>query len=74
MQSQVPFYEGVMILCHIYTKLPVCLRYVGQGDVVVPDAPQAGQDLCEGGHDKVLAVPATIFPSTSFSIEAFLGR
>ena len=39
--------------------LPVSLRYVGQGDVVVPHAAQAGQDLGEGGHDQVLAMPET---------------
>lgn len=27
-----------------------------QLDVVCPDAPQAGQDLGEGGHDQVLSV------------------
>ena len=36
---------------------PVGLRHVGEGDVVVPDAPEAGEDLGEGRDDEVLAVP-----------------
>jgi hypothetical protein len=36
---------------------PVCLRNIGEGDVVVADAAQAGEDLGEGRHDEVLAVP-----------------
>ena len=38
---------------------PVALGNVGQVDVVVPHAPQTGQDLSEGGHDQVFAVPET---------------
>ena len=37
----------------------MCLWDVGQVDVVVPHAPQTGQDLSEGGHDQVFAVPET---------------
>ena len=36
---------------------PVCLGNVGEGDVVVPDAAQAGKDLRERCYDQVLAVP-----------------
>ena len=32
------------------------MRYVGESDIVVPHAAQAGQDLRERGHDQVLAV------------------
>ena len=35
---------------------PVSLWNVGEVDVVVPHAPQTGQDLSEGSHDQVLAV------------------
>ena len=35
---------------------PVGLWNVGEVDVVVPHAPQTGQDLSEGSHDQVLAV------------------
>ena len=34
-------------------------RYISKGNVVVSDIPQAGEDLCEGSHDQVLAVSAT---------------
>ena len=34
-------------------------RGVVQLDVVAPHAPETGEDLREGGHDEVLAVPAT---------------
>ena len=35
---------------------PLLQGGVVQLDVVAPDAPQAGQDLGEGGHDQVLSV------------------
>lgn len=35
----------------------MCLGYVGEGDVIVPDAAQAGQDLRERCYDQVFAVP-----------------
>ena len=33
-------------------------RHIGEGDVVIPDTPEGGQDLGEGSHYQVLAVPA----------------
>ena len=38
-------------------RSPVGLGQVGQVDVVVPHAPQAGQDLSKRCHDEVIAVP-----------------
>ena len=35
-------------------------RGVVELDVVAPHAPETGQDLREGGHDEVLAVPISI--------------
>jgi hypothetical protein len=31
--------------------------HIGEVDIIVPDAAQAGQDLGEGSDDQVLAVP-----------------
>ena len=53
---------------------PVGLWNVGEVDVVVPHAPQAGQNLSEGSDDQVLAVTEIniISGSTShFTIERF---
>ena len=37
-------------------------------DVVAPHAPEAGQDLREGGHDEVLAVPKSRMNALILSI------
>ncbi len=39
--------------------LPGC-RYIGKGNVVISDAPQAGQYLSEWRHDQVLSMPANL--------------
>ena len=39
------------------SQSPVGLGQVGQVDVVVPHAPEAGQDLSKRCHDEVIAVP-----------------
>ena len=44
---------------------PVGLWNVGEVDVVVPHAPQTGQDLSEGSHDQVLAVTEIKIPSVA---------
>ena len=53
-------------------------RSIVELDVVAPHAPEAGQDLREGGHDEVLAVPksrvnALISSIRSISVNLRLG-
>ena len=46
----------------------MCLGYVGEGDVVVPDAPETSQYLSERCHDQIFCAMAERITKLTLSI------